>query len=188
MSLTKRKQQARDRAKAVRKNLSANPRDFVRHWPGMEPSVVIAGYWPIRDEVDVRPLLEKLSKTHRIILPVTPKDRLRLSFREWTPGCEMEEGAFGTLHPVGQLGDGRDPLTPDVVMVPLLAFTRRGDRLGYGGGYYDATLAALKAENPALRSVGVAYAGQVVTSLPLEDTDISLDHILTEKGLITTRL
>ena len=188
MSIEKRKQQARDRAKAVRARLTVDRRDFVRHWPGMEPSVVIAGYWPIRDEVDVRPLLEKLSKTHRIVLPVTPQDRLLLTFREWTPGCEMEEGAFGTQHPVGRLGDGCDPLTPDVIMVPLLAFTRKGDRLGYGGGYYDATLAALKAENPALRSVGVAYSGQMVASLPLEETDVPLNHILTEKGLLTTHL
>ncbi len=100
----------------------------------------------------------------------------------------MEAGPFGTLHPVGELGGGADPLVPDVVLVPLLAFTKAGDRLGYGGGYYDATLAALKAENPALRSVGVAYAGQAVKALPLEETDMRLDHILTEDGLITTRL
>ncbi|MEL6687770.1 MAG: 5-formyltetrahydrofolate cyclo-ligase, partial [Pseudomonadota bacterium] len=132
MSVATRKQQARDRAKALRANLSANPRDFVRNWPGMEPSAVIAGYWPIKDEVDVRPLLERLATTHRIVLPVTPRDRLRLSFRQWTPGCAMETGPFGTQHPVGELGDGADPLTPDVVMVPLLAFTKLGDRLGYG--------------------------------------------------------
>ncbi|MEM7727863.1 MAG: 5-formyltetrahydrofolate cyclo-ligase [Pseudomonadota bacterium] len=188
MNLTTRKQQARDRAKAVRATLSADPRDFVRHWPGMEPSAIIAGYWPIGTEVDVRPLLDKLSDTHRIVLPVTPRDRLRLSFRRWTPGCAMERGPFGTRHPVGRLGDGADPLVPNVVMVPLLSFTRAGDRLGYGGGYYDATLAALKAEDSGLRSVGVAYAGQAVKTLPLEDTDVPLDYVLTEKGLITTRL
>lgn len=188
MSLATRKQQARERAKIVRATLSASPRDFVRHWPGMEPSAIIAGYWPIKDEVDIRPLLNFLVKTHPIVLPVTPRDRLRLSFRQWIPDCEMEKGPFGTLHPVGALGEGADPLVPDVIMVPLLAFTRRGDRLGYGGGYYDATIAALKAQNPALRTVGVAYAGQLVKSLPLEDTDMALDHILTERGLITTHL
>lgn len=188
MSLATRKQQARDRAKAVRASLSANPRDFVRNWPGIEASSVIAGYWPIQNEADVRPLMEKLANAHRIVLPVTSRDRLRLSFRQWTPGCDMERGPFGTQHPVGTLSDGVDALSPDVVMVPLLAFTRRGDRLGYGGGYYDATLAALKSENPTIRTVGVAYAGQLVTTLPLEETDVPMDHILTEKGFMTTRL
>ncbi|WP_298915808.1 5-formyltetrahydrofolate cyclo-ligase [uncultured Algimonas sp.] len=188
MSLATRKAQARERARAVRATLSADPKDFVRHWPGLEPSAVIAGYWPINSEVDVRPLLEKLAATHRIVLPVTPRDRLHLSFRRWTPGAAMEAGPFGTQHPVGALGDGADPLVPDVVMVPLLAFTRRGDRLGYGGGYYDATLAELKAGNPGLRSVGVAFSGQMVNALPLEETDMALDHVLTENGLLTTRL
>lgn len=186
MSIATRKQQARTRAKTLRASLSASPTDFVRHWPGMEPSAIIAGYWPIKDEVDVRPLLSHLAQTHTIVLPVTPRDRLRLSFRQWTPDCAMEAGPFGTSHPVGELGDGSGPLVPDVVMVPMLAFTRSGDRLGYGGGFYDATLAALKADNPALRSVGVAYAGQMAKLLPTEPTDVALDHILTENGLITT--
>lgn len=188
MSIATRKQQARERAKVMRAGLSANLNDFVRHWPGMEPSAVIAGYWPIKDEVDVRPLLEQLSKTHTIVLPVTPRDRLKLSFRQWTPGCAMEAGPFGTCHPVGELGDGSGPRVPDVVIVPLLAFTKLGDRLGYGGGYYDATLAALKADKPSLRTVGVAYAGQGVKVLPTELTDVPLDHILTENGLITTHV
>lgn len=188
MSIATRKQQARDRARSIRATLSANPNDFVRHWPGMESSAVIAGYWPIKDEVDVRPLLAALSHTHTIVLPVTPRDRLKLSFRRWTPGCAMEAGPFGTSHPVGELGDGRGPAVPDVVLVPLLAFTKQGDRLGYGGGYYDATLAALSAERPSLRTVGVAYAGQGVKLLPTEPTDVPLDHILTENGLITTHV
>jgi len=188
MSIATRKAQARERAKAVRSKLSANPNDFIRNWPGMEPSAVIAGYWPIQNEVDVRPLLKRLSHTHPIVLPVTPRDRLRLSFRRWTPECEMESGPFGTRHPVGAPSEGTDALIPDVVLVPLLAFTREGDRLGYGGGYYDATLAALKAERPSLRSVGIAYAGQMVKLLPKEETDIPLDYILTENGLITTHL
>jgi 5-formyltetrahydrofolate cyclo-ligase len=188
MSIATRKQQARDRARTKRASLTANPKDFVRYWPGTEPSAVIAGYWPIKDEADVRPLLEKLSTTHTIVLPVTSRDRLKLSFRQWTPGCAMEAGPFGTSHPVGAIGDGRGAAVPDVVMVPLLAFTKNGDRLGYGGGYYDATLAALKAKNPALRTVGVAFAGQGVKLLPTEPTDMPLDHILTENGLITTHV
>lgn len=188
MSIATRKQQARERAKSLRATLSADPRGFVRNWPGVEPSAVIAGYWPIGTEVDVKPLLLKLSNNHQIVLPVTPRDRLRLSFRRWTPDCAMEKGPFGTQHPVGQSGDGTDALVPDIVLVPLLAFTRSGDRLGYGGGYYDTTLAALRAEKPSLRTVGIAYSGQLMSTIPTEQTDIPLDHILTEKTLITTRL
>ena len=188
MSVATRKAQARERAKLIRAKLSANPNDFIRYWPGMEPSAIIAGYWPIQNEADVRPLLERLSQIHPIILPVTLRDRLRLTFRRWTPGCAMERGPFGTRHPVGLPSEGGDALVPDVVMVPLLAFTRSGDRLGYGGGYYDATLAVLKAENPGLRSVGIAYADQEVTVLTTEDTDIPLDYVLTETGLFTTHL
>ena len=186
MSLASRKEQARIRARQVRATLSANPNDFVRHWPGMEASTIIAGYWPIQSEVDIRPLLDRLSRNHTILLPVTPRDRLRLSFRRWTPGCAMENGPFGTHHPVGEASDGRAPLEPDVVLVPLLTFTRQGDRLGYGGGYYDATLAALISKKPSLRTVGVGFAGQMVKFLPTEPTDIGLDYILTENGLITT--
>lgn len=188
MSIATRKDQARARAKLVRAGLSANPNAFVRHWPGMEPSSIIAGYWPIHSEVDVRPLLEKLSETHPIVLPVTPRDRLRLSFRRWTPGAAMEQGPFGTQHPVGEASDGSGPLVPDVVLVPMLAFTRSGDRLGYGGGYYDATLAALKADKPSLRTVGIAYAGQMVKLLPTEKTDMRLDYVLTQNGLIAAHV
>ena len=186
MSLADRKEQARARAKAVRARLAdggANGRDFQRRWPGMEPSAVIAGYWPFGTEADVRPLLHRLADTHMIVLPVTPRDRRQLSFRRWTPDAAMESGPFGTRHPVGEPGFGAGPLVPDVVLVPLLAWTRTGARLGYGGGYYDATLRALRADNPATRAVGVAWSGQRVDVLPVEDHDERLDYILTEDGL-----
>lgn len=184
MSLVERKQQAREAAKARRGAIAGDPRDLVRRWPGMEPSLVIAGYWPLGTEADVRPLLEHLSRTHRVVLPVTPRDRLRLDFRAWSPGAAMEDGPFGTQHPVGTVGDA--PLVPDVVLLPLLAWTRSGDRLGYGGGYYDATLTELRADNPALRAVGVAWDAQRVAVLPTEPHDERLDYVLSERGLTAT--
>ena len=184
MSLPERKRRAREAAKARRAGLTGDGRDLVRRWPGMEASLVIAGYWPIGTEADTRPLLEHLAKTHRVLLPVTPRDRLRLDFRRWTPGAAMEAGPFGTQHPVGTVGDA--PLVPDVVLVPLLAWTRAGDRLGYGGGYYDATLGALRADNPALRAVGVAWDAQRVAVLPTEAHDARLDYVLSERGLTAT--
>lgn len=183
MSLSDRKRDARERARARRKSLSCDPRDVIRRWPGMEPSTVIAGYWPIGTEFDVGPLLTYLAKTHTIVLPVTPRDRLQLTFRRWTPDADMERGPFGTYHPVGEAGGGVAASVPNVILVPLLAWTRAGHRLGYGGGYYDATLRALRAENPALRAVGVGYDGQRVDTLPIEDHDEALDFMLTERGL-----
>lgn len=183
MSLSDRKAEARIRAREKRETLSVDPRDIIRRWPGMEPSAVIAGYWPIGTEFDVRPLLTHLAKAHTIVLPVTPQDRLQLSFRRWTPDAPMEKGPFGTRHPVGEAGGEIEPAVPTVVLVPLLAWTHGGHRLGYGGGYYDATLTALRADNPALRAVGVGYEGQRVDTLPIEEHDEPLDFILTERGL-----
>lgn len=184
--IARRKVRARALAKARRAELTIDrtraAAQLIRGFPAMEGSAVIAGFWPLGTEIDTRPLLERLAPAHRIVLPVTPRDRRQLSFREWTPGCDMEDGPFGTSHPVGQLASGADPLVPTLVMVPLLAFTSDGDRLGYGGGYYDVTLSALKAENPALRAVGVAFADQQVKHVPVEDTDVPLDAILTEEG------
>lgn len=180
--IAKRKARARTLARARRAELSANPNHLIRGWPAMAPSDIIAGYWPLGTEIDTRPLITRLAQSHRIVLPVTPRDRRRLSFREWTSGCEMEIGSFGTHHPIGTSAFGADPLVPTIVMVPLLAFTPKGDRLGYGGGYYDVTLADLKADNPAVRAIGVAYAGQQVATLPVEDTDVPLDGVLTEEG------
>lgn len=180
--IAKRKARARRLAKAQRAHMACDPHHLIRYWPALESSAIIAGFWPLGTEIDTRPLLRRLSETHRIVLPVTPQDRRRLSFREWTPGSAMEEGPFKTQHPVGQSAFGTDPLVPDVVMVPMLAFTSRGDRLGYGGGFYDVTLAALKDDNPALRAIGVAYAAQQVKTLPVVETDIPLDGVLTEDG------
>lgn len=180
--IAKRKARMRRLAKAQRERMSCDPAHLIRYWPALAPSAIVAGFWPLGTEIDTRPLLHRLAEDHRIVLPVTPQDRRQLTFREWKPGCDMEEGPFRTQHPVGQSAFGTDPLVPDVVMVPMLAFTSRGDRLGYGGGFYDVTLAALKADNPAVRAIGVAFAAQQVKTLPVIETDVPLDGVLTEQG------
>ncbi|HHN67450.1 MAG TPA: 5-formyltetrahydrofolate cyclo-ligase, partial [Thermopetrobacter sp.] len=99
---------------------------------------VVAGYWPVHHEIDPRPLMERLAR-HEVTLAlpvVTARDR-PLIFRRWRPGEPLTDGAFGVPVP----SEDAPSLRPAVVLVPLLAFSRAGHRLGYGGGYYDRTLA-----------------------------------------------
>jgi len=139
------------------------------------PGAVVSGFWPIRDELDIRPLLLALhERGHAVVLPVTPKRGQSLMFRRWRPGDVLEPERFGTFRPVGE------PAVPDFLLVPLLAFDRRGHRLGYGAGFYDRTLAGL----PRRFALGVAYAAQEVPEVPAGPTDMRLDAVTTEHGII----
>ena len=136
---------------------------------------VVSGFWPLDGEIDLRPLLHALAgRGHPVALPVTPPRGRPLRFARWRPGDPLVPGRFGTLHPLGE------DLAPDVLLVPLLAFDARGNRLGYGGCYYDRTLAAL----PGRLAVGCAFAAQEVASVPVEPTDIRLDAVATERGVL----
>ncbi|MGH7040590.1 MAG: 5-formyltetrahydrofolate cyclo-ligase [Acetobacteraceae bacterium] len=137
---------------------------------------VVAGFWPIGQEIDLRPLLHALhARGHPVVLPVTPRRGFALRFRLWQPGAVLRREAFGTLAP----DDGPD-LTPGFLLVPLLAFDRAGHRLGYGGGYYDRTLSAL----PGAIALGCAYAAQEMAAVPDSPADVRLAAIATERGLI----
>ncbi len=147
---------------------------LARHAPPV--GSVIAGYWPMGEEMDPRPLMLALaSRGHAIALPVTPPRGQPLAFHAWAPGAALRPGPMGTSEPV--VGE---ELRPDVVLVPLLAFDRAGRRLGYGGGYYDRTLAAL----PGAKAIGIAYAGQEMAEVPAGPQDFRLPLIATEAGVI----
>lgn len=139
---------------------------------------VISGYMPMRTEISPLATMTVMhGQEKRICVPVIlGKDR-PLEFREWTPDCEMVEGAFGALIPVGT-----KVLEPDLLITPLLAWDRKGYRLGYGGGFYDRTLEQLRARRKTI-AVGFAYSAQEVPKVPREPTDQRLDALVTEKEI-----
>ncbi|MEL6792318.1 MAG: 5-formyltetrahydrofolate cyclo-ligase [Pseudomonadota bacterium] len=136
---------------------------------------IVAGYRPIRTEVDPTPTMTALAMAgRRLCVPVIEAAGKPLKFREWTPGCEMVEGPFGAEVPA--TGDW---LEPDALIVPLVGWDRQGWRLGYGGGFYDRSLEGLRAKRPT-RAIGFAYAAQEVPEAPREPTDQQLDAMVTE--------
>lgn len=137
---------------------------------------VIAGYWPAGGECDARVIMgESLRRGYQCALPVVQRGSRILRFSSYANESVLQSGVFGIHEPAGQ-GD----IMPDIVIVPLLAFDGQGHRLGQGGGYYDATLAVLRAQKPVI-AVGLAYAQQECQdgAFVVEDHDQKLDWILT---------
>lgn len=140
----------------------------------------VAGYWPIGDEADPRMLMMRLAGIgNPLLLPAIVEKDHPLDFRYWQPGDDLEEGAHGTQHPPVFAGSRR----PVVVLVPLLVFDGKGNRLGWGGGYYDRTLKSLRKspELGPLQAVGVAFSTQEVEAVPNEGHDEPLDWVITER-------
>jgi 5-formyltetrahydrofolate cyclo-ligase len=143
----------------------------------LTPGAIVAAYWPIREELDCRPVLTRLMDSGQpVCLPVVRGEAEPLELRLWQEGTALYPSGFGTLAP-----EATAPLVqPDYVLMPLLGFDARGTRLGYGGGYYDRTLAGL-AHRPML--IGFAFASQELADIPLADHDMPLDAIVTEDGV-----
>ena len=139
---------------------------------------VVAAYWPIGGEIDPRPAMHDLrDRGIRIVLPVVVARGRPLIFREWRPGTALVPAGFGLSVPPPEA----PALSPDTLLVPLLAFDAAGRRLGYGGGYYDRTLAALRARS-TICAIGLAFAAQQVPRVPAGPDDAGLDAIATEAG------
>jgi len=142
-----------------------------------EADAVIGGYFPFRSEFDVQPLLRVLGETGRIIaLPVVTAAQQPLSFRRYRQGDAMSLNRLGIPEP-----DAQAPVVnPTHLLVPLLAFDDRFYRLGYGGGYYDRTLAALQAQGRSPMAIGIGYEAQRVPSVPHGPRDHTLDMVASE--------
>lgn len=140
----------------------------------------VSAFWPIGDEIDIRPVLDRLHAAGRILcLPVVVKPGQPLIFRRWRPGDVLGEGPMGTRTPL----PAAEEIAPTFLLTPLLAFDRTGRRLGYGGGFYDRTLRGLRAQGPIM-AVGIAYAAQEVDTVPTGPDDEPLDWVVTEKAAI----
>ncbi len=144
------------------------------------PEAILAGYWPIGDEMDVRPALVALDRIGvSVSLPEIVSSQRPLRFRAWRPDEALIAGAHGTFQPLAAV----PMMRPDVVLTPLLAFDRQGYRIGWGGGYYDRTLALLR-KTGACVAIGAAYAAQEVDAVPRDAYDQPLDWIITEAEAI----
>ncbi|WP_336096223.1 5-formyltetrahydrofolate cyclo-ligase [Roseovarius sp. CH_XMU1461] len=141
--------------------------------------VPLAGYMPIRTEIDPLPAMAEAAAHGPVGVPVIVAEGAPLIFSRWEPECEMVEGPFGASVPAkGELFE------PEILIVPLVGFDRQGGRLGYGGGFYDRTLEKLRAKRPTL-AIGFAYGAQEAARLPLEVTDQPLDMLVTEAEVIS---
>lgn len=144
----------------------------------MPPRVPMSGYWPLEGEMDVRPaLLGYHRQGHPVGLPVVVAKGEPLLFRCWDPAQELVMGNFKVMTPP----ENAAPMVPRILLVPMLAFDPDGYRLGYGGGFYDRTLAKLRGAGHAL-AVGVAYAAQEMPFVPRGPYDQPLDLIVTERA------
>ncbi|WP_256754382.1 5-formyltetrahydrofolate cyclo-ligase [Mesorhizobium sp. Mes31] len=145
----------------------------------VEPGQIVSGFWPMRSEVDVRPLMFALrEKGARLCLPAI-LDKTTIVFRELVRGTPMVEMGFGTVGP----HEEAEVLDPSVMLVPLAAFDARGHRIGYGAGYYDRAIAKLVDKGKPPRLIGIAFDCQEVALVPDEDHDVIIPEILTESGL-----
>ncbi|MEO1543715.1 MAG: 5-formyltetrahydrofolate cyclo-ligase [Pseudomonadota bacterium] len=149
---------------------------------GLADNHEVSGYIAIRDEIDPAPLLEAMSdKGHALALPVIIAPDQALFLAGWTPGDDMAKGPMDIPEPVRNAASVS--VDVDCMLVPLLAVDRRGYRLGYGGGFYDRTIAALS-KLKAIKTVGLAFDEQIVDAVPHDDYDQRLDWILTPSGPI----
>ena len=138
----------------------------------------VSFYWPIRTELDPRPVMEEKAALGTVCLPVTA-GYAPLTFLPWRPGTPMTTDGFGVSTPAGG-----DPVLPRTLVLPLLAFDATGQRLGYGAGHYDRTLEKLRALHP-VTAIGFAYSAQECAAVPTEPTDQPLNMIVTERGILT---
>lgn len=180
------KQELRRTARRIRTEVSKKE----RHWAAerlaaygigfAEPpaGAVVSGFFPIGDEIDPQPLMLRLGREgFQLALPVMDGEGAPLRFRLWTPGDPLEEKAWGIREPLPSAPE----VKPAIMLVPLLAFDAAGFRLGYGGGFYDRTLAVARSQG-RITAIGIAHDAQEVPAVPRLEFDQRLDWVLTPTG------
>lgn len=183
----------RERLRDLRMALSASERRasgeaLVRHLKRIlqdhfdaARGMIFSAYWPIKGEPDLRPLMAELHEAGvKIALPLVETRSAPLTFRRWTPATRMVHGVWNIPVPPPEA----PAVMPDVALAPLVGWTEDGYRLGYGGGYFDRTLAALR---PKPLVIGVGFEAAKLATIYPQPHDIRLDMILTEAGIRTGR-
>jgi 5-formyltetrahydrofolate cyclo-ligase len=164
--------------KAAAESIAARPFPVV---PGS--GMIVSGFMPIRSEINPLPLMQRYADAGaRLALPAIASRREPLHMRLWKPGDKFVSGQWGIREPAPEA----PVVTPDVILVPLAVFDRRGHRIGYGAGHYDRTIAAARAQKPVV-AVGIAFAVQEALEVPNLPHDEPLDLVLTEREVIDCR-
>jgi len=167
--------------KEIGEALTGHLRQMLQDRLGGAQGKVFSAYWPIKGEPDLRPLMAELHKAGiSVALPLVETRAAPLTFRRWTPGTRMVRGDWNIPVPPPD----ETVVTPDIALAPLVGWTAEGYRLGYGGGYFDRTLAALK---PKPFVVGIGFQEARLQTIYPQPHDIPLDLIVTENGIQTTR-
>jgi 5-formyltetrahydrofolate cyclo-ligase len=148
-----------------------------------KPGLIVSGFMPIRSEINPLPLLRRYADAGaQLALPAIVARGRPLSLRAWSMGEKLVPGPWGIREPAASALE----IVPDVLVVPLAAFDRRGHRIGYGAGYYDLTIKTVRSHKPAL-AIGIAYGAQEVDEVPFLPHDERLDLVLTEREVIDCR-
>jgi len=147
------------------------------------PGTIVAGFMPMRSEINPLPLMRKLADAGaQLVLPAIDKRGKPLIMRAWKIGDELKAGQWGIREPVPEA----PVVAPDILIVPLACFDRAGHRIGYGAGYYDMTIHALRAVK-TVTAIGIAFAQQEIAQVPATERDERLDLVLTERDVIDLR-
>jgi 5-formyltetrahydrofolate cyclo-ligase len=150
---------------------------------GVAPGMIVSGFSPLGSEINPIPLMRRFADAGAsLALPVVAGRGQPLIMRAWNFGEPLAAGVWGIKQPK----DDAPIVAPDVLIVPLLAFDRRGHRIGYGAGYYDMTITALRAKKPVV-AIGIAFAAQEIDAVPITPRDARLDLVLTERDVIDFR-
>jgi len=192
MSLADQKKATRLAALQIRKNIDLAAPEYTANrladnvsklLADIDGVTLVSGFLSISDEINTRPTLHKLStEAFELCLPVVLEPQASLTFRVWKEGDELENGPLGTRHPLVAM----KTVIPDVMLVPLLAYDEGGNRIGWGGGFYDRTLAAYISDGRRVVAVGLAYDDQQVVAVPADELDVKMDWIVTEKRILKT--